>query len=75
LFRDIPWSTPHVLDRTLDRVAAAGLRPALLPPWYDVDTPDDLRFLRVHLRGMALGTPEAPCPATRKALHRIGDVL
>jgi rSAM/selenodomain-associated transferase 1 len=56
LLRGIPWSTRHVLERTLDRIEERELVPALLPLWYDVDTVDDLRFLRVHLRGLALGS-------------------
>lgn len=42
LFRDIPWSTPTVLERTLQRAAAAGLSVDLLPELVDVDTWDDL---------------------------------
>jgi rSAM/selenodomain-associated transferase 1 len=43
LFDGIPWGTPDVLRRT--REAAAGLRLTveLLPIWYDVDLPSDLR--------------------------------
>lgn len=43
LFHDIPWSTGKVLECSLARAAEAGLRVALLPAWYDVDTVDDLR--------------------------------
>jgi rSAM/selenodomain-associated transferase 1 len=42
IFRDIPWSTPAVLEKSLTRVRAAGLCPALLPPWPDLDTIEDL---------------------------------
>jgi rSAM/selenodomain-associated transferase 1 len=42
LFRDIPWSGPDVLERSLERASQAGLRVALLPVWYDVDCYDDL---------------------------------
>ena len=42
LFRDIPWSTPHVLDRSLERARESGLASALLPCWYDVDSYEDL---------------------------------
>ena len=41
----MPWSTPEVLEVTLRRAAAAGLRAACLPSWFDVDTPDDLERL------------------------------
>jgi rSAM/selenodomain-associated transferase 1 len=49
LFEGVRWSTPHVLGDTAARLAAAGLRVALLPPWYDVDTLDDWRLLQGHL--------------------------
>jgi uncharacterized protein len=42
VFRDIPWSTPEVLNRSLERAAKAGLPYHLLPPWYDIDEPADL---------------------------------
>jgi rSAM/selenodomain-associated transferase 1 len=72
LFRDIPWSTPEVLEKTLERVKAAGLTHRLLRPWYDVDTPEDLRFLRVHLQGLIWnGRPAGSCPRTQAILARI----
>jgi rSAM/selenodomain-associated transferase 1 len=72
LFEDIPWSTANVLALTLDRIAELQLRPSFLPPWYDVDTPADLRFLQVHLRASALDVGEAPCPHTRLVLEKLG---
>jgi rSAM/selenodomain-associated transferase 1 len=62
LFQDIPWSSPQVLLETVRRVAALGLRLALLPPWYDVDTLADWCMLRGHLAalrqaGIDPGTP------------------
>ncbi len=41
-FESIPWSTPTVLSETLERLAAQGIEPALLPVLTDVDTPEDL---------------------------------
>ncbi len=49
LFQGIRWSTSVVLEQTLARTAAAGLRVRLLPPWYDVDTGADLERLRRDL--------------------------
>ena len=51
LFDDMPWSTSAVLEITLRRAAAAGLQTVCTPPWFDVDTPDDLRRLRAALEG------------------------
>ena len=63
LFEDVPWSTPDVLEITRRRAVAAGLRCALLPAWFDVDTPDDLARLRA-----ALADDPRAAPATRRFL-------
>lgn len=41
LFAGVPWSSPQTLDANLARVAALGLRHALLPPLRDIDTAAD----------------------------------
>jgi hypothetical protein len=56
LFRDIPWSTSVVLERTLERARAAGLVPHLLPPWYDVDEAADLERLHRDLAEPPIGS-------------------
>jgi len=61
LFRDIPWGTADVLEATLARLDPR--RVALLPPWYDVDRPDDLERLRRELDA------GAACPRTRAVLR------
>lgn len=63
VLRDIEWSTPRALEQTVAR--AARLRVALLTPWYDVDTPDDLRLLRAHL-----AVDPTAAPTTAAALAR-----
>ena len=49
VFDGVAWGTGHVLDETLDRVKKAGVSLELLPVWYDVDLPEDLKFLKTHL--------------------------
>ena len=49
---DIAWSTGDVLDQTLAAIGEQSL--GLLPVWYDVDTPREAAFLRVHLRAQQL---------------------
>ena len=51
IFQDVAWSTGLVLEQTLARLGTQTL--GLLPPWYDVDTPADVRFLKVHLEALA----------------------
>ncbi len=47
LFESMPWSTARVMALTRERLAAAGIRHAELPPVHDIDEPADL----VHLPG------------------------
>jgi rSAM/selenodomain-associated transferase 1 len=49
LFEAMAWSTSAVLPETIRRADAMGLRVACLPPWYDIDTPEDLGRLRAEL--------------------------
>lgn len=44
----LAWGTEAVLPTTLDALAARGDF-AVLDPWYDVDRPEDLRWMRHHL--------------------------
>ena len=47
LFSNMTWSTDTVLAETLERANHAGLRTALLPLWYDLDTGTELaRFVQ-----------------------------
>jgi uncharacterized protein len=56
LFQDLAWSTPEVLQTTLDRAASLGLSSQLLPVWPDIDTPADLQaFLKRSQRAPAPG--------------------
>ena len=48
LVREVRMSTPDVLADTLAVAAAAGLRVALLPPWYDIDDAAGLARMRAQ---------------------------
>ena len=50
LLRMVQMSTPTVLADTLAIAASEGVRVALLPPWYDVDTGEELTHLAHELR-------------------------
>jgi rSAM/selenodomain-associated transferase 1 len=50
LFENMPWSTDVVVPETVRRATAKGLQVAWLPPWFDVDTPEDLERLQSTLK-------------------------
>lgn len=54
VFQDIAWSTANVFHQTVKRIHAIDATLKLLPPWYDVDTPEDLAFLHAHLSAMRI---------------------
>jgi uncharacterized protein len=72
VFRDVPWSTADVLATSLLRIRTAGRSVRLLPPFYDVDRPEDLDRLRRDLEGRDPSDPDYPaataaCLAARMA--------
>jgi len=83
LFEGIPWSTPAVLERTLERAREAVRSVALIAPLEDLDTPADLARLvglraaeadsRETGRGMPVARgPRSPGPAVLAALVATG---
>lgn len=48
-FRGVAWGTKTVYATTLERIAAAGLRMDVLPPWFDIDEREDLDRLSACL--------------------------
>ena len=61
IFDGVDWSTSNVFSQTLTRIQAINKQLYVLPPWYDVDTPDSLEFLRSHIQAMKLsGTSDIP---------------
>lgn len=61
IFDGIGWSTSRVFGQTLTRIKSLNTQVYVLPPWYDVDTSEDLEFLRSHLLAMRMsGIEEVP---------------
>ena len=72
IFERIDWSTPDVLAQTIDRLDGTGRSVSVLPPWYDVDTPESLRMLRGHLRAMRRAGMDPLLTRTEAWLEREG---
>ena len=52
IFDGIAWGRDSVLAETIGRLSDPRWRLALLPPWYDVDTPEGWAMLRGHVLAM-----------------------
>lgn len=57
LFEDMTYSHPAVFSDTLARAARTDAQITILPPWYDVDTPQDLDRMRDDLEQGATDAP------------------
>ncbi len=52
IFEGVTWGSDQVLSETLKALKDQRAQAELLPVWYDVDLPEDLRFLKTHLEWM-----------------------
>jgi rSAM/selenodomain-associated transferase 1 len=52
VFDGIAWSSATVLADTVARLRGPDWRLAVLPPWYDVDSPQDWLALRGHVAAL-----------------------
>ena len=67
IFQDMTWSHSRVLAQTLERLASLKIEFRLLPSWFDIDTPDDLR----HLCSILDSTLKKALPHTLPLLQRL----
>jgi hypothetical protein len=58
IFDGVDWSTSRVFSQTLTRIQTINKQLYVLPPWYDVDTSDNLEFLRSHILSMKMSENE-----------------
>lgn len=57
LLSDIRWSQSDTFVQTLARLKQASMSVAVIEPWFDVDTPQDLVRLRTLIRAGAIYAP------------------
>jgi hypothetical protein len=69
LLREVTMSTPYVVRDTRAIADELGLRTALLPAWYDVDTAVELDRLRAEL----LESPHHVAPHSRSFLDALAQ--
>lgn len=74
LFHNVNWSSSRVLEQTIAHVEASRLNLALLSPWYDVDTIDDLDLLRGHIAALRCAGLSEPLKRTEPLLEAIDSI-
>ena len=77
IFDGIDWNRPNVLSQLVDRLRDTGLSLSLLPPWYRINQPNDVRMLAGHIRalrraGLDPGIPRVERLIDREWLARLG---
>ncbi len=71
VFQEIPWSTSSVFEQTVARACLTDATLGLLPPWYDVDTPADVAFLKAHLAAMRVAGDKLQAVSTERLLSEL----
>ena len=71
VFEEIAWSTADVFQQTVTRIHSAKATLGLLPPWYDVDTAEDLAFLHAHITAMHLAGDTVQAVRTQSLLAEL----
>lgn len=71
VFEDIAWSTSDVFRQTLTRIHWIKATVGLLPPWYDIDTAEDLAFLYAHISAMRLANKAVQAVRTESLLMEL----
>ena len=71
VFSEIAWSTADVLRQTITRIQATEATLGLLPPWYDIDTAEDLAFLHAHLSAQRLAGDTGQAVRTESLLTEL----
>ena len=56
IFTGIEWSTEKVLSQSIFKADQSGLSVHVLPPWYDVDTANDIHRLRNEIKTLPTDT-------------------
>jgi glycosyltransferase A (GT-A) superfamily protein (DUF2064 family) len=68
IFEGMTWSHNQVLAQTRAKLASLKFDTLLLPCWFDVDTPEDMRYLQAVFSS----TLENTMPNTLQLLRRLG---
>lgn len=71
VFENVAWSTADVFQQTVTRIRSLNATVGLLPPWYDIDTAEDLAFLHAHISAMRLAGETVQAVRTESLLTEL----
>lgn len=69
LFEGIAWGAASVLADTVAALTDPRWRLSLLPPWYDVDAPDDWTMLGGHIAALRRAGVDPGVPHTEALIR------
>jgi uncharacterized protein len=70
IFAGIDWNRPNVLSQAVDRLKDTGLSLSLLPPWYRINQPNDVRMLAGHTRALRRAGLDPGIPRVERLIER-----
>lgn len=70
MFAGMTWSHERVLAETRAKLASLDIEEHLLPVWFDIDTPEDLRYFQSALDSKLIGAS----PNTLNLLGRLNQI-
>ncbi|MCA9027100.1 MAG: TIGR04282 family arsenosugar biosynthesis glycosyltransferase [Planctomycetaceae bacterium] len=70
LFDDVAWGGSSVLTQTVQNLTRKDFSLQVLPPWYDVDTLDDLLCLSGHLTALHAAGQSSETRNTERAIEQ-----
>lgn len=71
IFDNINWSTPTVFSETVEAIQKNNYTLGLVPPWFDVDTPEELDILIAHATAQTVATQSPIIPHTLSCLSAL----
>jgi rSAM/selenodomain-associated transferase 1 len=74
LFEGVAWGGAHVLADTIAALADPRWKLALLPPWYDVDAPEDWTMLTGHLAALRRAGVNPGAPHTEALVRETTEL-
>jgi uncharacterized protein len=70
IFDGIDWNRPNVLSQSVERLKDTGLSLSLLPPWYRINQPNDVRMLAGHIRALRRAGSDPGIPRVERLIGR-----